>query len=65
MKLIYKGPFEKVDVHDIDGDFHRVDVKRGEAFDAPAAVAERLLEQPDNYERVKPAQATAATTEGE
>lgn len=44
MKLRYVGPFPEVEIPEAD-----LTVAQGETFEVPAALGNRLLEQPDNY----------------
>ena len=53
MKLVYVGPHDTVTVPLPYGG--AVEVKHGEAADLPNSLAERLLEQPDNWEKPKAA----------
>jgi hypothetical protein len=58
-RITYVGPIDEVDIP-VAG----CSVKRGESFEVPAPVADRLLEQPDNFTKTTDAKASKNAQEG-
>lgn len=61
MKLVYIGRFDEVAVEDISG-FTAL-VKNGESFDVPDELADKLLEQAENYKKADAPAPVASTVE--